>query len=58
MINPPNLARARLYLDIDGVLISEESPFGTINHFGERHAPEAVRRLGETGMELVWLTTW
>lgn len=49
----------RLYLDVDGVIIADKSPFETtpLNHI-ESYAPEVVRRLGNTGLELVWLTTW
>lgn len=51
--------KPRLYLDIDGVIISEESPYERVElNAIEKYAPEVVRRLGQTGLELVWLSTW
>ena len=55
----PLLATPRLYLDIDGVIISNNSPFETVNlNRFEAYAPEVVERLGRTGLELVWLSSW
>jgi hypothetical protein len=51
---------ARLYLDIDGVIIADEPPFEEIAHIfwpKENYSPEVVHRLGHTGLELVLLTT-
>lgn len=52
--------RPRLYLDIDGVILAEASPFETVSlgELGEAYAPEVLSRLGNTCLELVWLTTW
>lgn len=58
MIQTKALAQPRLYLDIDGVVIAEASPFNTVDSYGEKHAPEVVRRLGEAGLDLAWLSTW
>jgi len=47
----------RLYLNIPGVLLAPEPPFAQTTEFmGSRYVPEVVKRLGETGMELAWLT--
>jgi hypothetical protein len=49
----------RLYLDIDGVIIVDESPFEMVQlNAIEKYSPEVVARLGRTGLELVWLSTW
>lgn len=49
----------RLYLDIDGVILADNSPFETVSlNQREAYAPEVVERLGSTGLELVWLSTW
>lgn len=59
MNDRPVLNRPRMYLDIDGVLIADESPFeqaqvSPMDHY----APEVTTRLGKTGLQLVWLSTW
>ena len=50
----------RLYLDIDGVLLADNPRLrsGSKEYDGTRYAPEVLRRLGNTSLELVWLTTW
>lgn len=52
-------ARPRLYLDVDRVIIVEDSPFETVRlpSSDEEYAPEVIRRLGNTCLDLVWLTT-
>ncbi len=51
--------RPRLYLDIDGVIVTDNSPFEMVSlNPIEKYAPEVVARLGNTGMELVWLSSW
>jgi hypothetical protein len=53
--------RANLYLDIDGVLIidTDESPFERVElNAIEKYAPEVATRLGQTGMNIVWVSTW
>lgn len=51
--------RPRLYLDIDGVIIAKNSPFATVDlNPIEKYAPEVIIRLGNIGMNLVWLSTW
>jgi len=59
MSDSSEVARPRLYLDVDGVIIAKASPFETVRlpDFGGDYAPEVVRRLGATGLDLVWLTT-
>ena len=59
MSDLPETARPRLYLDVDGVIIAEASPFETASllYLSEKYAPEIIRRLGNTCMDLVWLTT-
>ena len=53
------LGEPKLYLDIDGVIITDYSPFEQepLNNI-ENYAPEVARRLGSTGLELVWLSSW
>jgi len=60
MSDSPAAVRPRLYLDVDGVIIAEASPFETVRlrQLGEAYAPEVISRLGNTCLELVWLTTW
>lgn len=53
-LGPPTL-----YLDIDGVAIANNPPFPTVQlNFLERYSPEVVDRLGNTGLKIVWLSTW
>ena len=57
--NGKALAHPRLYLDIDGVVLADSSPFETTElNAIERYAPEVASRLGATGLELVWISTW
>lgn len=59
MLPSNSLGPSRLYLDIDGVIIADNSPFETISlNPLESYAPEVVERLGNTGLELVLLSTW
>ena len=59
MLTPNSDKCPRLYLDIDGVIISENSAFNTVDlNPIEKYAPEVLTRLGNTGMNLVWLSTW
>ena len=59
MFDSSKTARPRLYLDVDGVIIAEASPFETVRlrNLGEAYAPEVISRLGNTCLDLVWLTT-
>lgn len=59
MSDSPEVARPRLYLDVDGVIIAKASPFEAVRlpYFGGEYAPEVVSRLGATCLDLVWLTT-
>jgi len=54
------LGRPTLYLDVDGVILPfDRSPFEikTLNGLYS-YAPEVVRRIGSTCLELVWCTSW
>lgn len=55
----PEMLPPRLYLDVDRVIIVEDSPFemAVLGNSGEAYAPEVIRRLGNTCLDLVWLTT-
>jgi hypothetical protein len=49
----------RLYLDIDGVILAKQPKFKDAEDYDfARYSPEVARRIGQTGLELVWLTTW
>ena len=56
MSDLPEVARPRLYLDVDGVIIAKASLFETIRlpYFGGEYAPEVVSRLGATGLASRW----
>lgn len=54
-----SIAEPKLYLDIDGVIITDDSLFERVPlNAIESYAPEVVNRLGSTGLKLAWLTTW
>lgn len=59
------IAKPKLYLDVDGVLLPFTQPSDTNLPFEvaalnslEFYSPEVVRRLGKTCFNVVWCTTW